>query len=135
MARAVLLQIITDAQAGQANVIRNLPELLLPAVLQLPIAAIWKATLKGVLPSFSESQKRCVPISSSGTESSASLSKVFSSSCRDDRLAENADQAGGLFLPFSRLATVGASPFFMPTRAFMAPMAATAVPAFHAPGA
>lgn len=36
MARAVLLQIITDAQAGQANFIRNLPELLLPAVLQLP---------------------------------------------------------------------------------------------------
>ncbi len=36
MARAVLLKIITDAQAGQANVIRNLPELLLPAVLQLP---------------------------------------------------------------------------------------------------
>ncbi len=41
------------------------------------IAAIWKATLKGVLPSFSESQNRCLPISSSGTESSASLSKVF----------------------------------------------------------
>jgi hypothetical protein len=36
MARAVLCKIITDAQTGQANVIRNLPELLLPAVLQLP---------------------------------------------------------------------------------------------------
>ncbi|SXD01134.1 Uncharacterised protein [Klebsiella quasipneumoniae] len=28
------------------------------------IAAIWKATLKGVLPSFSESQNRCLPIES-----------------------------------------------------------------------
>lgn len=31
-----MFQIITDAQTGQTNVIRNLPELLLPAVLQLP---------------------------------------------------------------------------------------------------
>jgi hypothetical protein len=82
MARAVLLQIITDAQAGQAN----LSEISLncssqPSCSSL-IAAIWKATLKGVLPSFSESQNRCLPISSSGTESSASLSKVFSSSCQ-----------------------------------------------------
>jgi hypothetical protein len=36
MARAVLRKIITDAQTGQANLIRNLPELLLPPVLQLP---------------------------------------------------------------------------------------------------
>ena len=36
MARAVLRKIITDAQTGKAYVIRNLPELLLPPVLQLP---------------------------------------------------------------------------------------------------
>ncbi len=90
------------------------------------IAAIWKATLKGVLPSFSESQNRCLPISSSGTESSASLSKVFRLPAGDDRLAENADQAGGLFSPFFPSGNGRRIAFFKPTRAFMAPMAATA---------
>jgi hypothetical protein len=37
MARAVLLKIITDAQAGQANFIRNFPELLFPSICQMSL--------------------------------------------------------------------------------------------------
>ena len=97
MARAVLRKIITDAQTGQAYIIRNLPELLLPPVLQLPDCRDLESNTERRSAQFlgKPEQKR-----GSGWRSFFSL--------------------------FSRLATVGASPFFKPTRAFMAPIAATA---------
>ena len=59
MDRAVLLKIITDAQAGQANFIRTSWTALFQPFVRCLSDAILQATLNGVLPSFSESQKRC----------------------------------------------------------------------------
>lgn len=88
--------------------------------------AILQATLNGVLPSFSESQKRCLPISSFGTPSSASSNKVSSSATQAWRaFGKRGSGTGACFssFGFDAAGTVG---FFMLTRAFMAPMAATA---------